>query len=56
MELSEQRQQQVVDRQIDYWTAELRRLAGLIAAAKDTSCALVTIYSTDHDYVDIAPS
>ena len=45
----------MVDRQIEDWTAELRRLAGLIASAKGISCALVMIAGTGEGYADIAP-
>lgn len=55
MKLPESEQAQMIDRQVREWTAELRRLADLIAAAKGASCALVLICGTDQDYVDVAP-
>ena len=48
-------QERLVNREVEGWTAELTRLANLIAAAKGTTCALVMIYGTDEGYADIAP-
>lgn len=55
MGLTEKEQTQALDQQVREWSAELRRLAGLIATAKGTSSALVMITGTDDDYTDIAP-
>ncbi len=55
MALSDAQQKHLTDTQIREWTAELRRLADLVAAAKGTSCALVMISGADEAYADIAP-
>ncbi|MDB0544515.1 hypothetical protein LBW62_25070 [Ralstonia solanacearum] len=49
-------EQQVLDRQVSQWTAELTRLAGQIAAAKGLTCAVVLITPRDQEgYTDVAP-
>lgn len=50
-----ERDANVLAKQVSEWTAEMRRLSDLIAAAKGTSCALVMISGTDEDYADVAP-
>ncbi|KVW76239.1 hypothetical protein [Burkholderia ubonensis] len=48
-------EQQVLERQVREWIAELKRLAGQIAAAKGQSCAIVMITPLDADYADVVP-
>ncbi|ENZ78067.1 MULTISPECIES: hypothetical protein [Ralstonia] len=49
-------EQQILDRQVHDWTTELKRLAGQIAAAKGTPCALVMILPRDQEgYEEAAP-
>lgn len=55
MELTQGQQDVMVAKQVREWTAELVRLAGQIAAAKGTQCALVMIAGTDHEYADVIP-
>ncbi|HEM7880108.1 TPA: hypothetical protein U2L31_006559 [Burkholderia contaminans] len=47
--------QQILARQVDQWTAELKRLAGQIAAAKGVPSAIVMITPQDEDYHDVVP-
>ena len=49
-------EQQILDREIHEWTAELQRLAGQIAADKGRPCAVVMITPRDLEgYDDVAP-
>ncbi|WP_425953049.1 hypothetical protein [Ralstonia pseudosolanacearum] len=46
----------ILDKQVRDWTAEMKRLAGQIAAAKGVSCAVVMITPRVHEgYEDVAP-
>ncbi|WP_186130651.1 hypothetical protein [Burkholderia gladioli] len=47
--------QQILDRQVREWTQELKRLAGMIAAAKGIPSAIVMLTPRDADYADVAP-
>lgn len=49
-----ERDAQVLAKQVAEWTAEMRRLADLVAAAKGRSCALALI-TGDDDYAHLAP-
>lgn len=55
MELTDNQQQTMIAKQIHEWTAELTRLAGQIAAAKGTQCALVMISGSDPEYLNVVP-
>ncbi|WP_069352789.1 hypothetical protein [Burkholderia cenocepacia] len=48
-------EKQVLERQVREWTAELKRLAGQIAAAKGQACAVVMITPLDEGYADVVP-
>ncbi|MCW3609122.1 hypothetical protein [Burkholderia cenocepacia] len=48
-------EQQALARQVEQWTAELKRLAGQIAAAKGVPSAIVMITPHDEDYHDVIP-
>ncbi|MBJ9672432.1 hypothetical protein I5693_33250 [Burkholderia cenocepacia] len=48
-------EQQILARQVEQWTAELKRLAGQIAAAKGVPSAIVMITPQDEDYHDVIP-
>ncbi|MDN7431396.1 hypothetical protein [Burkholderia sp. AU45388] len=48
-------EQQVLARQVEQWTVELKRLAGQIAAAKGLPSAIVMITPQDEDYHDVIP-
>lgn len=49
-------EQQILERQVSEWTAELKRLAGQIAAAQGVSCAVVMIKArVQEGYEDVAP-
>ncbi|CAJ6621129.1 hypothetical protein [Burkholderia arboris] len=50
-----QDEKRVIDRQVDEWTKELKRLAVQIAAAKGQPCAIVMITPIDEGYEDVAP-
>lgn len=50
-----QEQQAQLDKQVQDWTHEMRRLAGLMAAATGKQCAVVLISGTDPDYGDVVP-
>ncbi|WP_081056785.1 hypothetical protein [Burkholderia pseudomultivorans] len=49
------KEKQNIDQLVHEWTAELRRLAGQIAAAKGHPCAIVMITPLDEDYNDVVP-
>lgn len=55
MTFSATEQQAILNKQVEDWTRELKRVADLIAAAKGGNCALVMISSNDADYADVAP-
>ncbi|NIE81832.1 hypothetical protein F3J11_19435 [Burkholderia sp. Cy-647] len=48
-------QQQLLERQVQIWTKELKRLADQIAAAKGVPSAIVMFTPRDADYEDVAP-
>ncbi|MBG0881934.1 hypothetical protein H0X90_34605 [Burkholderia sp. 9775_39] len=48
-------EKQVLDRQVQEWTKELKRLANQIAAAKGVPSAIVMITPRDEEYADVAP-
>jgi hypothetical protein len=47
--------QPVLNKQMREWTAEMERLADLIAAAKGNRYAVIMISGTDRAYDDVAP-
>lgn len=47
--------QQTLDNQVKDWTKEMHRLAGMIAAAKGSPCAVVLIQPVNEGYDDVAP-
>ncbi|SEU19586.1 hypothetical protein SAMN03159335_03817 [Burkholderia cepacia] len=48
-------EQRILEQQVRDWTAELKRLAGQIAAARGMPSATVMITPTDEDYWDVIP-
>lgn len=54
MGLTTNEQSAILAKQVREWTAEVRRLAELIAA-KGTSCALVMISGASGGYDEVAP-
>ncbi|MCA7934714.1 hypothetical protein [Burkholderia cepacia] len=48
-------EQRILEQQVRDWTAELKRLAGQIAAARGMPSAIVMITPTDEDYWDVIP-
>mgnify|MGYP001037009600 CR=1 FL=1 len=48
-------EKRILDRQVREWTAELKRLANQIAAAKGVPSAIVMITPRDEDYADVVP-
>ncbi|WGS55033.1 hypothetical protein LFL96_36775 (plasmid) [Paraburkholderia sp. D15] len=48
-------EKKILDRQVREWTAEIKRLAGLIAAAQGTPSAVLLITPRDEGYTDVAP-
>lgn len=41
--------------EVSVWLEEMKRLAGLIAAAKGKQCAVIMVSGTDDDYGDVIP-
>lgn len=55
MSLTTEEQQSLLNKQMQDWTKEMRRLAGLLAAAKGKQCAVMVVSGTDPDYADVVP-
>jgi hypothetical protein len=55
MSLTTEEQNTRLDKQVQDWTKQMRRLAGLIAAAKGKQCALIMVSGTYADYADVIP-
>lgn len=54
--MTNEEQQQILDRQVRDWTTEMNRLADQIAAAKGTPCAVVLITPRNQEgYEEVAP-
>lgn len=53
--MTEAEQQVVLDEQVQAWTTELRRLAGMIAFAQGKPCAVVMITPAGEGYEDVVP-
>ncbi|MDA3670007.1 hypothetical protein PFF91_28830 [Burkholderia cenocepacia] len=48
-------EKQVLDRKVQEWTKELKRLANQLAAAKGVPSAIVMITPRDEEYADVVP-
>ncbi|MGK8198489.1 hypothetical protein [Burkholderia cepacia] len=48
-------EKQILDRQVQEWKKEVKRLANQIAAAKGMPSAIVMITPRDEDYADVVP-
>lgn len=55
MAFSEAEQKKILASQVEAWTAEIVRLAGMIGAARQQPCAVVLIEPKDEGYEDVAP-
>lgn len=55
MSLTTEEQNALLHKQVQDWTKEMRRLVGLISAAKGKQCAIIMVSGTDEGYADVIP-